>query len=186
MGGISTRFLTPVYHPDPGPSVRRSEIPSNTQPYSVSTPTASPSFYTQAPSYSTQKPQAPSYPTHYPQAAIPTHYPQAPTPTHYPTATSSIPTITPIKSDLPDIPTGPQLSHLSFHGHCTLAVPPQYAGRIRTGWSSFRTKNRQLLWGEECWDLSHHTHLRLVVGYRGWEGWRNKWYCNVQTDGPIV
>jgi NADH dehydrogenase [ubiquinone] 1 alpha subcomplex assembly factor 1 len=78
------------------------------------------------------------------------------------------------------------LSHLAFHGNLSLSVPPQHAGRVRTGWASFRTRNRELLWGEECWDLNSHTHLRLVVGYRGWEGWRNRWYCNIQTDGPIL
>ncbi|EIW69969.1 hypothetical protein TREMEDRAFT_61736 [Tremella mesenterica DSM 1558] len=76
-------------------------------------------------------------------------------------------------------------SHVAFHGNMSLVVPQAYQGRIRTGYAAFRNKTRPSLFGEETWDLSMYTHLRLVVGYRGWEGWRSRWVVNIQTDGPI-
>jgi NADH dehydrogenase [ubiquinone] 1 alpha subcomplex assembly factor 1 len=103
-------------------------------------------------------------------------------------------TAVPSSSTLPNPPPSPgaesssassSSSHIAFHGHMSLQVPPQYAGRIRTGYASFRNRSRPTLFGEEVWDLSMHSHIKVVVGYRGWEGWRNRWMCNIQTDGPI-
>ena len=76
-------------------------------------------------------------------------------------------------------------SHIAFHGHMSLQVPSKHAGRLRTGWASFRNKTKPMLIGEEVWDLHQLSHIKVVVGYRGWEGWRNRWMCNIQTDGPI-
>lgn len=76
-------------------------------------------------------------------------------------------------------------THVAMHGNLSLAVPPAYAGRIRTGYAAFRTKTRPSLFGEETWDLSLYSHLRMKVAYRGLEGWRDRWYVNIQTDGPV-
>lgn len=76
-------------------------------------------------------------------------------------------------------------SHMAFHGTLSLAVPPEYAGRIRTGYAAFRSKTRPTLFGEDTWNLELYTHLRVKVAYRGWEGWRSKFVCNLQTDGPV-
>ncbi|KAK4686323.1 NADH dehydrogenase [ubiquinone] 1 alpha subcomplex assembly factor 1, partial [Tremellales sp. Uapishka_1] len=76
-------------------------------------------------------------------------------------------------------------SHMAFHGNLSLAVPPAYASRIRTGYAAFRTRTKPTIWGEDTWDLGLYTHLRVVVGYRGWEGWRSRWVLNLQTDGPV-
>jgi NADH dehydrogenase [ubiquinone] 1 alpha subcomplex assembly factor 1 len=76
-------------------------------------------------------------------------------------------------------------SHLAFHGNLSLTVPPAYQGRIRTGYAAFRSRSRPSLFGEETWDLSLYSHLKVEVGYRGWEGWRNRWVVNIQTDGPV-
>lgn len=75
--------------------------------------------------------------------------------------------------------------YLAFHGNLSLKVPPAYAGRIRTGYAAFRNKSRPTLFGEDTWDLGLYSHLRVVVGYRGWEGWRSRWSLNIQTDGPV-
>lgn len=82
-------------------------------------------------------------------------------------------------------PSSTTTSHAAFHGNLSLAVPPQYQGKIRTGYAAFRTKTRPTLFGEETWDMSLYTHLKVVVGYRGWEGWRDRWVVNLQTDGPV-
>jgi NADH dehydrogenase [ubiquinone] 1 alpha subcomplex assembly factor 1 len=82
-------------------------------------------------------------------------------------------------------PSSSTTSHAAFHGNLSLAVPPQYQGKIRTGYAAFRTKTRPTLFGEETWDMSLYTHLKVVVGYRGWEGWRDRWVVNLQTDGPV-
>lgn len=79
----------------------------------------------------------------------------------------------------------PAASHMAFHGTLSLAVPPEYAGRIRTGYAAFRSKTRPTLFGEDTWNLELYTHLRVQVAYRGWEGWRSKFVCNLQTDGPV-
>ena len=76
-------------------------------------------------------------------------------------------------------------SHMAFHGNLSLQVPPAYQGRIRTGYAAFRNKTRPTLFGEETWDLGLYSHLRVVVGYRGWDGWRSRWVVNIQTDGPV-
>jgi len=78
-----------------------------------------------------------------------------------------------------------QPSHISFHGNLSLRVPPQYAGRIRTGYAAFRNKTRPTLFGEETWDLELYTHLKVEVAYRGLEAWRSRWVVNLQTDGPV-
>lgn len=75
--------------------------------------------------------------------------------------------------------------YLAFHGNLSLRVPPAYQGRIRTGYAAFRNKSRPTLFGEDTWDLGLYSHLRVVVGYRGWEGWRSRWALNIQTDGPV-
>lgn len=76
-------------------------------------------------------------------------------------------------------------SHMAFHGTLSLHVPPEFAGRIRTGYAAFRSKSRPTLFGEDTWNLELFTHLRVRVAYRGWEGWRSKFVCNLQTDGPV-
>ncbi len=48
-----------------------------------------------------------------------------------------------------------------------------------------RSKTRPSLFGEDMWDLSLFTHLRVVLAYRGLEAWRTRWYLNIQTDGPV-
>ena len=80
---------------------------------------------------------------------------------------------------------GPSWSHIAFNGNMSLRVPTEYAGRFKSGYAGMRSPRRKTLFGEETWDLSMYTHLKIVVGYRGWEGWRARWYCNVQTDGPV-
>ena len=79
----------------------------------------------------------------------------------------------------------PSWSHVAFHGNMSLRVPQEQAGKIRTGYAGIRNRKRMTLFGEDCWDLSSHTHLKVEVAYRGWEGWRNRWYCNIQTDSPV-
>lgn len=64
-------------------------------------------------------------------------------------------------------------------------MPQAYQGRIRTGYAAFRNKTRPTLFGEDVWDLSLYTHIKIVVAYRGLEAWRDKWMCNIQTDGPV-
>lgn len=76
-------------------------------------------------------------------------------------------------------------SHMAFHGTLSLHVPPEFAGRIRTGYAAFRSKTRPSLFGEDTWNLELYSHLRVQVAYRGWEGWRSKFVCNLQTDGPV-
>jgi NADH dehydrogenase [ubiquinone] 1 alpha subcomplex assembly factor 1 len=78
------------------------------------------------------------------------------------------------------------LSHIAFHGTMSLKVPPQYADKVKAGYAGMRNRRRTTLFGEDTWDLGSYTHIKVVVAYRGWEGWRNRWYCNVQTDGPIL
>ncbi|GMK54950.1 hypothetical protein CspeluHIS016_0200060 [Cutaneotrichosporon spelunceum] len=76
-------------------------------------------------------------------------------------------------------------SHMAFHGTLSLHVPPEFAGRIRTGYAAFRSKTRPTLFGDETWNLDRYSHLRVRVAYRGWDGWRSKFVCNLQTDGPV-
>ncbi|BEJ16594.1 hypothetical protein CspHIS471_0511990 [Cutaneotrichosporon sp. HIS471] len=76
-------------------------------------------------------------------------------------------------------------SHMAFHGTLSLHVPPEYAGRIRTGYAAFRSKTRPSLFGDDVWNLDLYSHLRVRLTYRGWEGWRSKFVCNLQTDGPV-
>lgn len=90
-------------------------------------------------------------------------------------------TLTPVASGSQD----GQQEYLAFHGNMSLKVPQAYVGRIRTGYSAFRNKSRPTLFGEDTWDLGLYSHLRVVVGYRGWEGWRSRWALNIQTDGPV-
>ena len=80
----------------------------------------------------------------------------------------------------------PVMSHVAFHGNMSLKVPQEFAGRIRTGYAGVRNRKRITLFGEDTWDLSSYSHLKIEVAYRGWEGWRNRWYCNIQTDGPVL
>ncbi|EJT50907.1 hypothetical protein A1Q1_07880 [Trichosporon asahii var. asahii CBS 2479] len=76
-------------------------------------------------------------------------------------------------------------SHASFHGILSLNVPAEHRGKIRTGYAAFRNRKRQTLMGEETWDLDRYTHLRVELAYRGWDVWRSRWVCNLQTDGPV-
>lgn len=76
-------------------------------------------------------------------------------------------------------------SHVAFHGTMSLQVPAAYAGRLRPGYAAFRNQSKRTLWGEDTWDLDYYSHLRVRVAYRGWEGWRGRWMCNIQTDGPV-
>ena len=93
-------------------------------------------------------------------------------------------TLTPVSSSSSSADAAEQ-EYLAFHGNLSLKVPPAYAGRIRTGYAAFRNKSRPTLFGEDTWDLGLYSHLRVVVGYRGWEGWRSRWSLNIQTDGPV-
>ena len=77
-------------------------------------------------------------------------------------------------------------AYMAFHGNMSLRVPKGMEGKLRPGYAGMRNKRRITLFGEDMWDLSSYSHLRVTVAYRGWEGWRNRWYCNVQTDGPIL
>lgn len=83
------------------------------------------------------------------------------------------------------VPSETEPTHTAFHGELSTAVPPQFAGRIRTGYAAFRNRSRPTLFGEETWNLELFSHLKLEVAYRGWEGWRDKWVVNLQTDGPV-
>ncbi|WWD20619.1 hypothetical protein CI109_105095 [Kwoniella shandongensis] len=74
-------------------------------------------------------------------------------------------------------------SHMAFYGYMTTKVPPSHAGKIRTGYAGFRNTSRSTLFGQDNWDLDMYTHLGVVVGYRGWEGWRNRWVVNIGIDG---
>ncbi|ORY29653.1 complex I intermediate-associated protein 30-domain-containing protein [Naematelia encephala] len=76
-------------------------------------------------------------------------------------------------------------SHLAFHGTMSLKFPPAMQGRLSGAYAAFRNKARRMLIGEDMWNLQGYTHLRIVVGYRGWDGWRSRWSCNVQTDSLI-
>ncbi|KAL1409566.1 hypothetical protein Q8F55_003551 [Vanrija albida] len=86
---------------------------------------------------------------------------------------------------LTPVPDAGSATHAAFHGTLSTAVPPQFAGRIRTGYAAFRNRSRPTLFGEDTWDLELFTHLKVEVAYRGWDGWRDKWVVNVQTDGPV-
>lgn len=79
----------------------------------------------------------------------------------------------------------PVESHMAFHGNLSLFIPPEYRGRIRTGYAAFRNKSRPSIFGEDMWNLDLYSHLKIQVAYRGWEQWRNHWVCNIQTDGPV-
>ncbi|WVR08511.1 hypothetical protein IAU60_005566 [Kwoniella sp. DSM 27419] len=86
-------------------------------------------------------------------------------------------TSTPAASSSSDV------SHIAFHGYMSTRVPPTQAGKIRTGYAGFRNTSRPTLFGQDTWDLDIYTHLKIVVGYRGWEGWRNRWVVNIGIDG---
>ncbi|WVF68000.1 hypothetical protein IAT40_002762 [Kwoniella sp. CBS 6097] len=78
---------------------------------------------------------------------------------------------------------GVQYSHMAFYGYMSTRVPPSQTGKIRTGYAGFRNTSRPTLFGQDTWDLELYTHLKVVVGYRGWEGWRNRWVVNIGIDG---
>ncbi|TXT04233.1 hypothetical protein VHUM_04231 [Vanrija humicola] len=88
-------------------------------------------------------------------------------------------------AQLTPVPAQQQQDHVAFNGTLSTAVPPQFAGRIRTGYAAFRNRSRPTLFGEDTWDLELFSHLKVEVAYRGWEGWRDKWVVNLQTDGPV-
>jgi NADH dehydrogenase [ubiquinone] 1 alpha subcomplex assembly factor 1 len=80
----------------------------------------------------------------------------------------------------------PSQQYAVFKGRLSTAVQPEYATRIRGGYVAFRNKSLTTLFGELSWDLSLYSHLRVTVGeYRGDERWRSRWFCNLQTDGPV-
>ncbi|KAE8541493.1 hypothetical protein D1P53_002855 [Cryptococcus gattii VGV] len=90
-----------------------------------------------------------------------------------------------IPSQPPAEPTAssqPSYSHMAFYGYMSTAVPSTHAGKIRTGFAGFRNTSRSTLFGQDTWDLDMATHLRIVVAYRGWEGWRNRWVVNIGVD----
>jgi NADH dehydrogenase [ubiquinone] 1 alpha subcomplex assembly factor 1 len=75
---------------------------------------------------------------------------------------------------------------VAFKGHLSTDVQPEYATRVRGGYVAFRNKSLTSLFGELSWDLSLYSHLRVTVGeYKGDERWRSRWFCNLQTDGPV-
>ncbi|WRT70592.1 uncharacterized protein IL334_007590 [Kwoniella shivajii] len=74
-------------------------------------------------------------------------------------------------------------SHMAFYGFLSTRVPPSQAGKIRTGYAGFRNVSKPTLFGQDIWDLELYSHLKVVVGYRGWEGWRNRWVVNIGIDG---
>ncbi|OCF38986.1 hypothetical protein I317_07241 [Kwoniella heveanensis CBS 569] len=83
------------------------------------------------------------------------------------------------RSSHPDV----SYSHMAFYGYMSTKVPPTQTGKIRTGYAGFRNTSRPTLFGQDTWDLELYTHLKVVVGYRGWEGWRNRWVVNIGIDG---
>ncbi|ORX41098.1 hypothetical protein BD324DRAFT_613166 [Kockovaella imperatae] len=87
----------------------------------------------------------------------------------------------------PNLPriTGSHMSHVALHGNMSLRLPPSQMGKIRTGYVGMRNHFRPtILGGEDAWDLRQYTHIKMQIAYRGWEGWRKRWYCNVQIAGP--
>ncbi|KAI8982710.1 complex I intermediate-associated protein CIA30 [Trametes punicea] len=73
-----------------------------------------------------------------------------------------------------------------FWGEMRLAVKPGFEGRIRGGYSGFRSKPRPTLFGEMTEDVSNHEYLALRVRARGHPRTRNSYFVNLQTDGPIT
>ncbi|WVQ95560.1 hypothetical protein IAU59_002657 [Kwoniella sp. CBS 9459] len=82
-----------------------------------------------------------------------------------------------------DLGSGVPYSHMAFYGYMSTKVPPTQTGKIRTGYAGFRNTSRPTLFGQDTWDLELYTHLKVVLGYRGWEGWRNRWVLNIGIDG---
>ncbi|WWC65143.1 uncharacterized protein I303_107757 [Kwoniella dejecticola CBS 10117] len=76
-----------------------------------------------------------------------------------------------------------QYSHMSFYGYLSTKIPQAKIGQIRTGYAGFRNTSKPTLFGQDTWDLELYSHLKIVVGYRGWEGWRNRWVVNIGVDG---
>ncbi|WWC72482.1 uncharacterized protein I206_106444 [Kwoniella pini CBS 10737] len=76
-----------------------------------------------------------------------------------------------------------QYSHMSFYGYLSTKIPQAKIGQIRTGYAGFRNTSKPTLFGQDTWDLELYSHLKIVVGYRGWEGWRNRWVVNIGIDG---
>lgn len=101
-------------------------------------------------------------------------------------STFTPPPTSPTSTSGEEVVAGPSMSHLAFHGKMSLVIPRGQEGKIRPGYAGMRNRRRLHLFGEDMWDLSRYSHLKLVLAYRGWEGWRNRWYCNVQVDGTQV
>ena len=82
--------------------------------------------------------------------------------------------------------TGSHMSHVALHGNMSLRLPPSQMGKIRTGYVGMRNQFRPTpLGGEDSWDIRQYSHIKMQIAYRGWEGWRKRWYCNIQTAGPV-
>ncbi|KAK6906752.1 hypothetical protein L486_04523 [Kwoniella mangroviensis CBS 10435] len=74
-------------------------------------------------------------------------------------------------------------SHMAFYGYLSTKIPQSKLGQIRTGYAGFRNISKPTLFGQDNWDLELYSHLKVKVGYRGWEGWRNRWVLNIGIDG---
>ncbi|KAH7927957.1 complex I intermediate-associated protein CIA30 [Leucogyrophana mollusca] len=73
-----------------------------------------------------------------------------------------------------------------FRGEMKLAVRPELQGRIRGGYSGFRSKFRPTLFGEMMDDVSNHQFLALRLRLGGDPRTRNSYFVNLQTDGPVT
>ncbi|WWC92182.1 uncharacterized protein L201_007136 [Kwoniella dendrophila CBS 6074] len=74
-------------------------------------------------------------------------------------------------------------SHMAFYGNLSTKIPLNKLGQIRTGYAGFRNISKPTLFGQDNWDLELYSHLKIKVGYRGWQGWRNRWVVNIGIDG---
>ncbi|RSH85210.1 hypothetical protein EHS25_005017 [Saitozyma podzolica] len=72
-------------------------------------------------------------------------------------------TAPPVPGSGESAPEQSEQSHLAFHGNLSLTLPPAYQGRIRTGYAAFRNRSRPSLFGEETWDLSLYSHLKVEL-----------------------
>ncbi|WVW80965.1 hypothetical protein I302_102956 [Kwoniella bestiolae CBS 10118] len=99
-------------------------------------------------------------------------------------SSSSLPTPPPSPSSgVGDAVEDGHYSHMAFYGYLSTKIPQSKLGQIRTGYAGFRNISKPTLFGQDNWDLELYSHLKVTVGYRGWEGWRNRWVINLGIDG---
>ncbi|KAI0346592.1 complex I intermediate-associated protein CIA30 [Trametopsis cervina] len=73
-----------------------------------------------------------------------------------------------------------------FWGEMKLSARPGFEGRVRGGYSGFRSKPRPTMFGEITDDVSNHRFLALRLRALGHPRTRNSYFVNIQTDGPIT